>query len=131
MKELYRLLGIEGNYTTAWHPQTNGQTERVNQEIEHYLRLYINYHQSDWHEWLPMAEFAFNDRIHSATKVSPFYAEYGRHPRKGIENSYKSNNPSAQDLANHIKDIRIEVESSLKKAAEDMNKYYNKHRSNS
>ena len=131
MKEIYKLLGIEGNYTTAYHPQTNGQTECMNQEIEHYLRLYINYKQNDWHEWLPMAEFAFNDRIHSATKVSPFYAEYGRHPRKGIENSYKSNNPLAQDLANHIKDIRIEVESSLKKAAEDMNKYYDKHRSNS
>ena len=43
MKEIYKLIGIEGNYTTAYHPQTNGQTEHMNQEIEHYLWLYINY----------------------------------------------------------------------------------------
>ena len=53
MKEIYKLIGIEGNYMTAYHPQTNGRMERMNQEIEHYLQLYINYKQNDWHEWLP------------------------------------------------------------------------------
>ena len=77
MKELYKLLGIEGNFTTAYHPQTNGQTERMNQEIEHYLRLFINYQQNNWHEWLPLAEFVYNDREHSTTKVTPFFADNG------------------------------------------------------
>ena len=47
MKEIYKLIGIEGNYTTAYHPQTNGQMEHMNQEIEHYLQLYINYKQNN------------------------------------------------------------------------------------
>ena len=77
MKELYKLLSITANFTTAYHPQTNGQSERTNQEIEQYLRLFINFHQSNWDEWLLLAEFAYNDRVHSATKVTPFYADNG------------------------------------------------------
>src|SRR5882757_9484681 len=57
MRELSKLLGIKGTPSTAWHPQTDGQTERVNQEVEHYLRLYINYQQNDWEVWLDIAEF--------------------------------------------------------------------------
>jgi hypothetical protein len=128
MKELYKLLGIKGNFTTAYHPQTNGQTERMNQEIEHYLRLFINYHQNDWHEWLPLAEFVYNDREHSATKVTPFYADNGRHPYKGTATNLQSNNPTAQEFADQMKQIREEVESSLHLAANDMKRYYDKNR---
>ena len=49
MRELFAQLGISGNPSTAYHPQTDGQTERINQEIEHYLRVFANYHQTDWH----------------------------------------------------------------------------------
>jgi len=126
MKELYKQLGIEANFTTAYHPQTNGQTERTNQETEHYLHLFINYHQSDWHEWLPTAEFAYNDRVHSATKVTPFFADMGRHPYKGTAPKEKSSNPSAQEFADNMRKVRDEVGSALKKAAEDMTRYYDK-----
>ena len=104
MKEIYKLIGIEGNYTTAYHPQTNGQTEQMNQEIEHYLQLYINYKQNDWHEWLPICKFVYNDRVHSATKVTPFFADMGRHPYKGTQPKpvYQSNVQSAQDFANSL-----------------------------
>ncbi len=81
MKELYRLLDITPNASTTWHPQTDGQTERVNQEIEKYLRIFVNYRQDDWTDWLPLAEFAHNNRIHSATGKSPFMILYGRNPR--------------------------------------------------
>ena len=131
MKELYRLLGIEANYTTAYHPQTNGQSEQTNQEIEHYLRLFINYHQSDWHEWLPLMEFVYNDRVHSATKTTPFFADNGRHPYKGINPKIQSDNPTAQAFANEMRKIREEVNSALKKAAEDMEWNYNKKRKES
>ncbi len=80
MKELYRLLNITPNASTAWHPQTDGQTERVNQEVEKYLRIFVNYRQDDWTDWLPLAEFAHNNRIHSATGKSPFMILYGRNP---------------------------------------------------
>ena len=77
MKELNRLLGIKTSLSTAYHPQTDGQTERVNQEIEQFLRLFVNYHQNDWVEWLSIAEFSFNNKIHSATHYSPFYLDNG------------------------------------------------------
>ena len=63
--------------STAYHPQTDGQTERVNQELEQYLRAFVDHRQSNWAGLLPMAEFAHNNHAHSATKVSPFYALYG------------------------------------------------------
>ena len=80
MKELCNQLGIKRNPSTAYHPQTDSQTERVNQEMEQYLRLYISYRQDDWAEWLPMVEFAHNNRQHSSTGKSPFFVNLGRHP---------------------------------------------------
>lgn len=126
MKELYKLLSIQVNYTTAYHPHTNRPTEHMNQEIEHYLCLFINYHQSDWHEWLPTAKFAHNDHIHLSTKTTPFMADMGHHPNKGTAPKLPLNNPSAQEFANNMKKVCKEVRSALKKANEDMTKYYNK-----
>ena len=128
MKELYKLLGIQVNFTTAYHPQTNGSTERVNQEIENYLRIFINYHQSDWDEWLPLAEFAYNDRVHSATGVSPFFADSGRHPYKGTAPQTKSSNPTAQEFADGMKKVQEEVGAALKKSSEAMKRFYDQKR---
>jgi len=61
MKELYSRLGVERNSSTAYHPQTDSQTERVNQELKQYLRLYCNYKQNNWAEWLLIAEFSYNN----------------------------------------------------------------------
>jgi len=80
MKELCNQFGIEQNPLTAYHPQKDGQTERVNQEMEQYLRLYISYQQDDWAKWLPMAEFAHNNRQHLSTGKSPFFVNLGKHP---------------------------------------------------
>ena len=66
MHTLLRRLGIQSNLTTAYHAQANGQTERANQEVEKYLRLYVSRRQDDWDQHLPMAEFVINSRIHSA-----------------------------------------------------------------
>jgi len=65
MRELNRILGIESKLSTAFHPQTDGQTERVNQELEQYLRMFIDYRQEQWPDWLEMAEFAYNNKMHS------------------------------------------------------------------
>lgn len=67
MEDLYNLLNIEGSFSTACHPQTDGQTERINQEIEQYLRIHINHHQNDWAEWLLIAESSYNNKIQSST----------------------------------------------------------------
>ena len=85
MKELNDILGIKTKLSMAYHPQTDGQMERVNQEIEQYLRLFVSHRQNNWPEWIASAEFAYNNKIHSATRISPFYVNYGHNPRMGIE----------------------------------------------
>jgi hypothetical protein len=86
-RELYRLLGITLSATTAYHPQADGQTEHVNQELEQYLRIFVNERQDDWDELLPMAEFQYNNHIHSSTQQTPFFLDSGQHPRMGFEPS--------------------------------------------
>jgi len=84
-RELYRLLGIKLASSTAWHPQTDGQTERVNQELDQYLRLFVNERQNDWYNLLPLAEFQHNNHVHSTTQHPPFLLDTGRLPRMGFE----------------------------------------------
>ena len=67
--------------STAFHPQTDGQTERFNAVMEQYLRSYVNYLQDDWSSWLPLAEFAANNQASETTQLSPFFALHGYHPR--------------------------------------------------
>src|SRR5258705_11544272 len=85
MRELNRLLGIKTMTSTAFHLQTDSQTEHVNQEIEQYLRLFVEHQQSNWMDWLPMAEFSYNNRIQSATRNTPFMLNFGQHPQMGME----------------------------------------------
>lgn len=125
-RELYKLLGIKMAPSTANHPQTDGQTERVNQEIEHYLRVYVNTRQDDWAEWIPLAEFAYNNRIHSSTKQTPFELDTGQHPRIGLEQTFQSNNDAALDFATKVKKAEIEAKAALERAADDMARYYNR-----
>ncbi|SJL08498.1 uncharacterized protein ARMOST_11862 [Armillaria ostoyae] len=130
MKELYRMLDITQNASTAFHPQTDGQTERVNQEVEKYLRIFINYHQTDWADWLPLAEFAHNNRAHSATGKSPFMILYGRNPRI-IPDSPRTPNskvPAASDFSKAIAKIHKETETALEEAAGRMKSQYDKHK---
>jgi hypothetical protein len=79
-KEFLRLSGIRPRMSTAFHPQTDGQTERLNQTIEAYLRSFVGHEQNDWVSLLPMAEFAYNNSVTSGNGISPFYANYGFHP---------------------------------------------------
>ncbi|SJL16145.1 uncharacterized protein ARMOST_19664 [Armillaria ostoyae] len=130
MKELYRMLDITQNASTVFHPQTDGQTERINQEVEKYLRIFINYHQNDWADWLPLAEFAHNNRTHSATGKSPFMILYGRNPRI-IPDSPRTPNskvPAASDFSKAIAQIHKETEKALEEAAGRMKAQYDKHK---
>jgi len=76
-------LGIESTMSTVYHPQTDRQTKCVNQALEQYLRCYVDYNLSNWLDLLPSAEFAYNNQAYEGIKESPFYLEYGRHPRAG------------------------------------------------
>ena len=82
-EELYRLLGVKLAATTMYHPQGDGQMERSNQELEQFLRFFINQRQDDWDNLLPFAEFQYNNHIHSATQNVPFFLDTGRIPHMG------------------------------------------------
>ena len=75
------LLDISQDMPTAYYPQIDGQTERVNQVLEQYLRTYCSWDHKDSIELLPYAEFCYNNTVHNSTKVTPFYANYGYNPR--------------------------------------------------
>ena len=84
MKELNKLLGIQTKLFTAYHPQTDGQTEQMNQEIEQYFRLFVSHRQDDWPEWIAIVEFSYNDKIHTTMQMSPFFVNYKYHPRMWV-----------------------------------------------
>jgi len=67
-------LGIDRRMSTAFHPQTDGQTERISASMEQYLRVFVKHQQNDWVQWLPLAEFAANNGISETTKCTPFFA---------------------------------------------------------
>ena len=131
MKELYGALGIKGNLSTAYHPQTDGQTECVNQEVKEFLTIFVNNKQDDWSEWLPIAQFCHNDQQHSATKYSPFFLNYRRHPRKGIELLPTSTVPAVETLLENIMNAQDKASTVLKEAAERMKIQYDKNKQQS
>jgi len=121
-KELNRMLGIATKLLTVFHSQTNGQTEQINQELEQYLRFFVNYRQKDWPEWLASAEFVVNNKVHTATKMLPFIANYGRELRMGGDIRKKGRVESAVEFVERMKKVHEEVGVVLKKAQEDMKK---------
>jgi len=127
-KELNRMLGIKTKLSTAFHPQTDGQTERMNQEVEQYLRFFIKHRQKDWPEWLAIAEFAINNKVHTAIKISPFMANYGKELRMGGDIRKKGKVESATEFAERMKKVHEEVEAALRKTQEEMKRYANRRR---
>jgi len=80
-KSLSTLLRVNPHLSTAFHPQTDGQTERMIQTVEQYLCIYCNYQQSDWSCLLPLAEFSINNSRQESIKTLPFYTNYDHHPK--------------------------------------------------
>ena len=77
MQEIWNKLGVKSTMSTAFHPQTDGETERVNQELKQYLRVFCNYQVDNWANLIPFMEFTHNARAHSTTGHSPFQVWYG------------------------------------------------------
>jgi len=124
-RELYRLLGIKLASSTAWHPQTNGQTEHVNQELDQYLQLFVNEQQDDWYDLLPMAEFQHNNHVHSATQQPLFLLDTGCIPRMGFEPQQNhSNLETVNEFMERMRMAIEEAKSAIRKAQDDMKRYY-------
>jgi len=128
IKELNNLLEIQTKLSTAYHPQTDGQMERINQELEQYLRVFIDHRQEQWLDWLGMAELVYNNKIHTATKILPFKVNYGQDPRMGFEGRRKGKYEAAGKFVERMKKIQEEVKAVLGKAQEEMKKFANRRR---
>lgn len=127
MQGIHKYLGITSALSTAYHPQTDGETERFNQELEQYLRIYCNYRQDDWVKHLPFAEFSHNIRVHSATGKSPFELLHGFTPRLFPSTRTDSHLPSLENQLENLKQLQEEVEASLKNATEVMKTQHSNH----
>ena len=98
--------------------------ERVNQELEQFLQLFINQRQDDWDDLLPFAEFQYNNHIHSATQNVPFLLDTGRIPRMGFEPEQgRSRLESVNELKEQMDDALTEAKAALAKSKDKMAKY--------
>ena len=109
MKELNRILGIEMRLSTVFYPQMDRQIEQINQELEQYLRFFVDYQQKDWLEWLALAEFVVNNKIYMTTKVLPFMANYGKELRMGGDIRKKGKVEKVTEFVERMKKVYEEI----------------------
>ena len=122
------FLGIKQRLSTAFHPQTDSQTERQNSTMEAYLRAFVNFEQNDWARLLPMAEFAYNNSKNASTGHTPFELNCGYHPRTLYEEEVdpRSQSKSADELAEELRDLMIVCCKNLHHAQELQKQAYDK-----
>jgi Chromo (CHRromatin Organisation MOdifier) domain len=125
---VFQHLGTKTAMSTAFHPQTDGQTERMNRTLEEMLRAYATYQQDQWDEYLPAAEFAYNNSKQASTGFTPFELDCGQHPNTPITMTKESEVPAANDFLKHWTSMIDLAKDSLREAQERQEKYANEHR---
>jgi hypothetical protein len=118
-------LNIKSALFTAYHPQTDRQTERMNQALKDYLRHFCSYYQDNWDKVLDLAEFSINNLDSGSLRISPFFFLYGHHPRFNI----LTENTGRKDLYFFIMDLQVTQEHAMEclvQARKQQAKYYNK-----
>ncbi|MBW0519746.1 hypothetical protein O181_059461 [Austropuccinia psidii MF-1] len=123
--QLSQKLKLSRDLSTAFHPETYGQTERVKQILDIYLWMYVSYHQ-DEHTWHPLAEFAYNNVEHSSTKQSPFFTSYGRNPI--FDSIHISQDSPAGKLSKKLQSVQQGVKQELESAIRKFKKYADRNR---
>jgi RNase H-like domain found in reverse transcriptase/Integrase zinc binding domain/Chromo (CHRromatin Organisation MOdifier) domain len=109
------ILGIEQNISTAYHPQTDGQSERTNQSLEQYLRIYTNYNQDNWADWLPTAQYMHNSWPNITTGKTPYELLMGHTP--SLPNQPVTTTvPSLEDRQTTLKHVREQAQRSIRAA---------------
>ena len=126
-KSLCDIIGTKHTKSTSYHPQTDGQTERMNRVLEDMLRHYITPKMDNWDDMLPVLEFAINNSYQDSIKDTPFYANYGKHPRlpDDIKREGKpSRNPQAYDFIDNIEKTITKAKACLKDAQHRQKQHY-------
>lgn len=133
-RDIMKLLGVQQAMSTAYHPQTDGQTERVNRVVEEAIRHYVNPTQTDWDTFLPCVEFAINHAVHSSTRQSPFFLNYGIHPhtplsrQSPVQKAVSTRLPAAVKFAADMQGALDRAKRCLQSASDRMKEYKDLHR---
>ena len=101
-RSLWEQMGTKLAMSSSYHPESDGQTERMNRTLEDMLRSYTNYEQDDWDQHLVMAEIAYNNSVQASTGFSPYFLNSGQHPHLPIAGAIKSENVSSNPTANEL-----------------------------
>jgi hypothetical protein len=121
-------IGTQRKLSTAFHPQTDGQTERTNRTMKAYLRIYVNQQQNNWVSLLPMAQMAHNNMLSESTGQTPFYANHGRHPNLFTRTFPSLKTEAAIATADEMKKVQESLNATLEKAQRQSISYVNKKR---
>ena len=119
---------MELHCTSGHHPEGDGQTERINQILEQYLRSYTNYQQDNWSSLLPLAEFTYNNTNNESTGVSPFFANKGYHPALAVEPNLPVPSAEAQQYIAELDKLHAELKRNISQAQVQYQKYADQHR---
>lgn len=114
-KTLVAAIGVKHKLSTAFHPETDGQTERTNQSLETYLRHFVNYAQDNWVSLLPMAQLALNNNVSETTKESPFFANFGRDPNLFMEPRLGPQSDRALENSRALKAVHRDIQETIRK----------------
>ena len=123
IKELNKMLGIESKISIVFYSQIDRQMERINQELEQYLRIFIDYRQEQWPDWLGMAEFAYNNKAYLSTKTLLFKVNYEQDPRMGFEVRRKEKYKGAEKFVIKIREVQEKAKVALGKVQKEIKKY--------
>ena len=115
-RTLGKALDMKLHFTSGYHPEGDGQTERTNQTLEQYLRVYCNYQQDNWSELLPIAEFAYNNAPSATTGISPFFANKGYHPNITVHPERDLISARARDFAVDLDELHQELRKAISEA---------------
>jgi len=115
-RSLGTALDMRLYFTSGYHPEANGQAERMNQTLEQYLRVYCNYQQDNWSELLPLAEFAYNNAPSTTTGVSPFFANKGYHPNLLVYPERDIASSRAHDFVVDLDELQSTLKEEIAKA---------------
>ena len=125
-----KLLGTSLAMSTAYHPQSDGQTERMNRTMEDMLRGFVGPRQDDWCRYLSMVEFAYNNSVQASTVHTPFFLNHGRHPNTPLSSAVprRSTNPAVADWVEGLQCALQSAKSNIASAQQRQKTYADKHR---
>jgi hypothetical protein len=115
-QSLGQALDIKIHFTSGYHPEGDGQTERLNQTLEQYLHIFCNYQQDNWSPLLPLGEFAYNNAPSASTGTSPFFANKGYHPNITVHPEHKLASQRACEFVVDLDELHAELRSQLSAA---------------